>query len=131
MRATMIPLSLVGLLVVLGSSLAQTAQPTPTQSAPTQTTSSQAAPAQPVPWHPCAKITAACRQAGFVPNGAKMGLGIAVDCIQPIMVGTPQRKQATRALPQIDPQTVQACKERSPNFGLDGGPIVAFSLRTR
>jgi hypothetical protein len=132
MRATMIPLTLVGgLLVMLGPSLAQTVQPTPTQSAPAQTTSSQTAPAQPVPWHPCAKITAACRQAGFVPNGAKMGLGIAVDCIQPIMVGMPQRKQATRALPQIDPQTVRACKERSPNFGLDGGPIVAFSLRTR
>ena len=131
MRATMIPLTLVGLFLMLERSLAQTVQPTPTQSAPTQITSSQTAPTQPVPWHPCAKITAACRQAGFVPNGAKVGLGIAVDCIQPIMVGSPQRKQATKALPQIDPQTVQACKERNPNFGLDGGPIVAFSLRTR
>ena len=146
MPATMIPLTLVGLLVLLEPSLAQTAQPTPAQAAPAQATSAQATssqtapvqpmsaqpvPAQPVPWHPCAKITAACRQAGFVPNGARMGLGIALDCIQPIMIGTPQRKQATKALPQIDPQVVQACKERSPNFGMDGGPIVAFSLRTR
>jgi len=121
MRATMIPPTLVSLFLVLAPALAQSVQPTP----------SQAAPAQPVPWHPCAKITAACRQAGFVPNGAKVGLGIAVDCIQPIMVGTPQRKQATRALPQIDPQVVLECKQRSPNFGMDGGPIVAFSLRAR
>jgi hypothetical protein len=151
MRATMIPLTLVGPLVLLEPSLAQTTQPMPAQAAPaqaapaqaasSQATPSQTAPvqpmsaqpvlAQPVPWHPCAKITAACRQAGFVPNGARMGLGIALDCIQPIMIGTPQRKQATKALPQIDPQVVQACKERSPNFGMDGGPIVAFSLRTR
>ena len=66
---------------------------------------------------------------GFFSNGAKMGLGIAVDCIQPIMVGTPQRKQAAKALPQIDPQLVLACKQRNPNFGMDGAPIVAFSLR--
>jgi len=82
MRATTITLSLVSLLFtgVFSVSLAQVVpQPVPTQ--PTQT----------VPWHPCAKITAACSQAGFVPNGAKVGLGIAVDCIRPIMVGTPQR----------------------------------------
>jgi hypothetical protein len=117
MRATTVTLSLVSLLLtgVFSVSLAQPPQP---------------APAQPVPWHPCAKITAACGQAGFVPNGAKVGLGIAVDCIRPIMVGTPQRKQAPRAL-QIDPQVVLECKERNPNFGMDGGPIVAFSLRTR
>ena len=103
MRVTTIPLTLVSLLVVL----AQPVQPLPTQAAATQ----------PVPWHPCARITAACTQAGFVPNGAKMGLGIAVDCIRPIMVGTPQRKQATKALPQIDPKVVAACKERDPDFG--------------
>jgi hypothetical protein len=39
------------------------------------------------------------------------------DCIQPIMLGTPQRMQPTKALPQIDPQIVAACKERDPNFG--------------
>ena len=117
MRATTTTLSLVGLLFngAFNISVAQIPLPI-TQS---------------VPWHPCAKITAACSQAGFVPNGAKVGFGIAVDCIRPIMVGTPQRKQATKALPQVDPQVVQACKERNPEFGMDGGPIVAFSLRTR
>jgi len=118
MRATTMTLSLVGLLysAVFSVSLAQEPLPVPAQS---------------VPWHPCAKITAVCSQAGFVPNGAKTGVGIEVDCIRPIMAGTPQRAQATKALPQVDPQVVQACKERSPKFGMDGGPIVAFSLRTQ
>jgi len=78
------------------------------------------APTQPVRWHPCARIAAACTQAGFVPNGTKRGLGIMSDCIRPIMSGTPQRKQATKALPQIDPQVVAACNERNPNFGKGG-----------
>ena len=77
----------------------------------------QSASTQPVPWHPCAQIKTACTRASFVPNGAKMGAGIMVDCIQPIIAGTPQRKQATKALPQIDPEVVAACIKRSPNFG--------------
>jgi len=116
MRPTTITLSLVSLLFSVALSLAQAPQPVPTQS---------------VPLHPCAKITAACTQAGFFPNGAKTGAGIEVDCIRPIMAGTPQRAQATKPLPSLDPQVVQACRERNPEFGMDGGPIVAFSLRTR
>jgi hypothetical protein len=80
----------------------------------------QSARTQPVPWHPCARIRAACTHAGFVPNGTKRGLGLMSDCIRPIMSGTPQRKQATKALPQIDPQVVAACNERNPNFGKGG-----------
>jgi hypothetical protein len=73
-------------------SLAQTTQPAPTQ-------------------HPnCAQITAACRQAGFVSGDAPTGVELVADCIRPIMQGTAQRKQATKALPQIDPQVVAACK---------------------
>jgi hypothetical protein len=117
MRPATITLSLVGLLFsgVFRVSLAQVPLPV-TQS---------------VPWHPCAKITAACTQAGFVPNGAKTGIGIQVDCIRPIMASTPQRAQAAKPLPQVDPQVVQACRVRNPDFGMDGGPIVAFSLRTQ
>lgn len=103
MRVSTIPLKLAAVLAVL----AQPIQPTPAQAAATQ----------PVPWHPCARITAACSQSGFVPNGAKKGLGIMLDCVRPIMTETPQRKQATKALPQIDPKVVAACKERNPNFG--------------
>jgi hypothetical protein len=101
MRAT-----LVSLLVLL----AQPVQPTPAQAAATQ----------PVSWHPCARIRAGCNQAGFVRNGAKRGLGIMLDCVRPIMAETPQRAQATKALPQIDPLVVAACRERNPNFGKGG-----------
>jgi hypothetical protein len=70
---------------------------------------------------PCAQITAECKQAGFEANGAKMGIGLAVDCIRPIIAGTEQRKQATKPLPQIDPGIVAACKAQRPNFGRGGG----------
>ena len=88
--------------------------------APLLVQSAQSAPTQPVRWHPCAQIATACTRAGFVANGAKSGLGIMSDCIRPIVLGTPQRMQATKALPQIDPQIVAACKERDPNFGKGG-----------
>ncbi len=97
-------------------------RPAPAQSAPNQPASGQLAPIQSAPdesapTRPCAQIRAACLQAGFVPNGANMGIGIILDCIRPIMAGAPQRKQATKPLPQIDPQLVVACKNRNPNFG--------------
>jgi len=66
---------------------------------------------------PCAEIRAACLGAGFVPNGARSGRGIAVDCVQPIMAGTPQRPRAARPLPQIDPRIVAACTSSNPSFG--------------
>ena len=108
-----------------GPALAQPAQPAPIQPAPTQPAPVQSAPAQPAPSQPaprgpCAQIRAACTQAGFVPNGANMGVGIEVDCIRPIIAGTPQRSRATKPLPQIDPQVVTACKNQNPNFGMGG-----------
>ena len=111
MRATAIPITLVSLLLVelLSPSLAQPGQPAPAQSAPTQPGSKGG--------HPCAQIAAACRQAGFVAKGATTGVGLVSDCIRPIMQATPQRQQATKPLPQIDPQLVIACKNRNPNFG--------------
>jgi hypothetical protein len=116
MRATTITLSAISLLFtgIFSFSRAQTVQPAATQ---------------PVPWHPCAQIRAACTKAGFIPNGAKMGLGIEVDCIQPIIFGTPQRAQAAKPLPPSDPQVVAACKARSPNFGMDGGEPL-YAMRT-
>jgi hypothetical protein len=72
---------------------------------------------------PCAQIREACAQAGFIFNGANMGVGILVDCIRPIMAGTPQRRQAAKPLPEIDPQLVVACKNRNPNFGMGGGAM--------
>jgi hypothetical protein len=123
MRATTLPLTLVSLLLtgLLSPSLAQPAQSTPQAAQPT--------PAQPVPaqpaakggGRPCAQITVACKQAGFAALGAKKGVGMVSDCIRPTMQGTPQRKQATKPLPQIDPQLVAACKEQNPKFGTARG----------
>jgi hypothetical protein len=117
MRTTTIPLALTSLFLVglLSPTLAQPAQPTPAAPA-------QSAPVQPTPKRggPCAQIAAACKQAGFVRQGAKSGLGIVVDCIRPIMVGTPQGAQGTKPLPQIDPQVLAACKQQNPNFGMGG-----------
>jgi hypothetical protein len=98
------------------SAPAQPAQPAPVRPAPTQS-----APVQPAPRGACAQIRAACTQAGFVPNGANMGVGIVVDCIRAVIAGTPQRRRATKPLPQIDPQVVVACKNQNPNFGMGGG----------
>src|SRR5271169_115988 len=78
-------------------------QPAPVQPAPAQPAPAQSAPVQPAPKGACAQIRAACTQAGFVPNGLNMGVGIVVDCIRPIITGTPQRRGATKPLPQIDP----------------------------
>lgn len=102
------------------------AQSAPPQSAPAQSAPAQSAPAQSAPAQsalkggPCAQIRAICTQSGFVPNGANMGVGIVVDCIRPIMAGTPQRPRASRPLPQIDPQVVAACKNQNPNFAMGG-----------
>jgi len=106
-----------------GPAQTQSDQPVPDQSAPApaQRAPTQSAPAQTAPTKPCAQIRASCTEAGFVPNGANMGIGIVVDCIRPIMAGTPQRKRATKPLPQIDPQVVVACKNLNPNFGMGGG----------
>ncbi len=104
-----------------GPALAQPDQPAPVQTTPAQSAPAESPTVQPAAERPCAQIRAACTQAGFVPNGANMGVGIIVDCIRPIMGGTPQRKRATKPLPQIDPQVVVACKNRNPNFGMGGG----------
>ena len=103
MRANTIQLTLISLLAtgLVSPSLAQPTQLTPAQ-------------------RPCAQITAACRQAGFVSGGYDMGVGLTGDCIRPIMQGRAQRKHATKALPQIDPQVVAACKEQDRGFGMGG-----------
>jgi hypothetical protein len=122
-----------------GTAPAQSAgapQPAPAQSAPAQSAPAQSAPAQPapaqsapaqaapgVPMRPGAQIREACAQAGFIFKGANMGIGILVDCIRPIMAGTPQRRQAAKPLPEIDPKLVVACTNRNPNFGMGGGAM--------
>jgi class 3 adenylate cyclase len=66
---------------------------------------------------PCVQIRVACEQAGFAQGAVRTGNGIQLDCVRPIMQGTPQPRSASKPLPQIDPQIVEACKARNPNFG--------------
>jgi hypothetical protein len=67
---------------------------------------------------PCAALRQVCAQAGFVPQGARAGEGLVVDCIRPIMQGLPQPTRATKPLPAVDPQLVEACRAQNPNFGM-------------
>jgi hypothetical protein len=69
---------------------------------------------------PCGRIRAACRRAGFVRGGAAFGIGIAINCIRPIMSGAPG--PAARPLPRVDPGTVLACRAAHPHFGMARGP---------
>jgi hypothetical protein len=77
------------------------------------TAEAQVAPRQ----QPCAEIKLACEQAGFVQGGAKVGAGLFVDCIAPILRGTAQPGRTAKPLPPIDLQLVANCKARNPNFG--------------
>src|SRR5262245_1993478 len=74
---------------------------------------------------PCQQVRETCRAAGFTPGGAKEGTGILIDCITPIMRGTTQRPKATKPLPQIDVQVVQACKSATPDFGQEEPFVVS------
>jgi class 3 adenylate cyclase len=73
---------------------------------------------------PCAQITLACLQAGFIAGAARDGIGIQIDCIRPIMLGTQQPRWASKPLPAVDPQAVAACKAQNPTFG-DARPLGA------
>jgi N-acetylglucosamine-6-sulfatase len=55
--------------------------------------------------------------AGFVKGGVSSGNGIWQDCIDPIMQGKPQRRKASKPLPHLDPQLVEACKTKDSSFG--------------
>jgi hypothetical protein len=96
-------------------------QPAPVQPSPNRPAAGPSPPGEAGAGKPCALIREACLQAGFVPNGANMGVGIIVDCIRPLMTGAPQRRRAAKPLPQVDLQLVDACKARNPSFGGGGG----------
>ena len=66
---------------------------------------------------PCMKVKEACEAAGFTKGQAKEGTGLWADCINPIMRGEAQPKNATKPLPTVDAAVVAACKAEKPNFG--------------
>jgi hypothetical protein len=65
----------------------------------------------------CQQIKNACRNAGFVPGGGVHD-GLLLACFNPIIQGTAQPRAASRPLPAIDPQLVNACRA-----GNDSAPI--------
>ena len=65
----------------------------------------------------CDQIRAACKNAGFVQGGGARN-GLLMDCFEPIVQGTPQPKSASRPLPTINPQLVNACRA-----GKDSAPV--------
>src|SRR5262249_7509475 len=73
---------------------------------------------------PCQQVREACRTAGFEPGGAKGGAGILIDCIRPIMQGIAQRPKATKPIPEIDANVVQACRAANPSFGQQETPAI-------
>lgn len=66
---------------------------------------------------PCKEIREACVKAGFVKGEAKEGYGLWVDCIDPIMKGTPQPGKAKKPLPAVGADLINACKAKHPDFG--------------
>jgi hypothetical protein len=66
---------------------------------------------------PCSEVRAACEHAGFVRGGVKVGNGVWIDCVRPIIEGGQQPPRAGQPLPQIDPQVVARCRASNPNFG--------------
>ncbi|HLG86800.1 MAG TPA: sulfatase [Alphaproteobacteria bacterium] len=58
----------------------------------------------------CAQIMRACKAAGFEQGAAKSGNGLKVDCLDPIMNGTPQPRHASRPLPHVDAGLAAACR---------------------
>jgi hypothetical protein len=89
----------------------------------TLTVAPAAAQQQPPMPRPCVAIRTVCLQAGFVMQGARNGDGLIVDCIRPIMQGIPQPPRATKPLPAVDPQLVEACRAQNPNFGMGNAAL--------
>lgn len=74
----------------------------------------------------CEQIRTACRNAGFVPGGGARN-GLVLDCFNPIVKGTAQPKAASRPLPAINPQLVEACRagnDSTPVATSAGAPLV-------
>jgi len=67
----------------------------------------------------CDQIKTACKNTGFVLGGGARD-GLLLDCFQPIVQGTARPKAATRPLPTVSQQLVNACRA-----GKDSAPLAA------
>jgi hypothetical protein len=77
----------------------------------------QAALAADQPPGPCEQVVAACKSAGFVAGQAKEGSGLWVDCVGPLVRGTPAPANADKALPAVPADVLAACKAKRAGFG--------------
>jgi Beta-galactosidase len=75
---------------------------------------------------PCDQIRTACRSAGFVEGGRREGNGLYIDCYNPIVRATPQPRESTIPLPQVDSRLVDACRA-----GASEGTPAPFNLPHR
>jgi hypothetical protein len=85
---------------------------------------------------PCGEVKAACRRAGFVSGGASAGIGLALDCVRPIIEGIPPPARVMRPLPQINPRLLTACRASlgrigKPPFKSDQKPTPSYGARNR
>jgi Domain of unknown function (DUF4185) len=80
----------------------------------------------------CGQIRSACQAAGFVPGGAPAGRGLKDDCMDPILGGGSQPQNATKPLPQVDPQWVAECRAQriNPRSNADAGVQAASDARS-
>jgi hypothetical protein len=65
----------------------------------------------------CEQIRTACGNAGFVRGGGARD-GLLLSCFNPIVQGTARPRAASRSLPTISPQLVNACRA-----GIDSAPV--------
>lgn len=70
--------------------------------------------------HACWPIEQACSQAGFVRGASHSGYGLFSDCMNPIINGKPQPRNAVLSPPVINPDVIQSCR-----FSLYGPQVVA------
>lgn len=76
---------------------------------------------------PCEQIKTACTNAGFVQGGAKSGVGLWHDCVDPLLGRRAHSRINTKTLPRVDPKIVAACKAQNPNYGPPGAAAAASS----
>jgi len=60
---------------------------------------------------PCARLAAACQDAGFSHGGGEPGTGVFRDCVAPLLQGKSVNAQG-KPLPRIEPELLSACRER-------------------
>jgi arylsulfatase A-like enzyme len=59
----------------------------------------------------CKPVRKACIDAGFKPGAARAGTGLQRDCLEPLVSGQSQPRNATLPLPQVPASVLSACRQ--------------------